>query len=78
MRHRTLAALVALAATPSSALADPPPRGHVLIPTIEIRGRLPKPLAAVEIARAKPAIGARAATPGLTEKIAAAVDGAPF
>lgn len=78
MRHRTLATLVALTAAPLPALADPPPKGHVAIPTIEIRGRLPKPLAAVDVARAKPAIGARAATPALVEKVAAAVDGAPF
>lgn len=80
MRQRSLSALVALVAAPLTAAADPTPpaRGHVLIPTIEIRGRLPKPLAAVDVARAKPTMAAAMSTPSQVEKVAAAVDGAPF
>ncbi|MCC6649014.1 MAG: hypothetical protein IT374_26035 [Polyangiaceae bacterium] len=78
MRHRTLAALAALAAAPLTAHADPP-RGRVSIPTIEIRGRVPKPLAAVVVTRVAPSTGARgAAAPSLVDKVAAAVDDPAF
>lgn len=78
MRQRTLAALLALTAAPLTASADPPKKGVIEIPVIEIRGRLPKPLAAVDIAKPRATSAPAIVTPSLAPKVEAALDGGPF